>query len=406
MNFQKQKLATSALVVSLLGTAATFGAQGFLGSLLHHGFLTSLIGGLADWFAVVALFRKPLGISYRSEILKRNKQRIMDEIVKFVADDILSGENIMRVLRTENMAKLLVAYLNERGGKERVTAAAGEVLDAWLKAADTKKIAKTLAPTVKKGLFVFFEKENAEKLLDIFAKNELDTLTVLTDIAEDIFKLEETQKMLKSKIKEALTEYSKDSFGRSMMIEMLDLNENTIFSEIEKEFLNKTSEIKSGEGESYENLKSKIPALIEEIKSSDKFHEKINNIKRYVEENLLVEEAVDKILKSQTTDKKIKETIEKFLQNKFDEFAKNKEMQLKFDEWIKKFISERIEQNHNIIANIAKERLDEFTEDEFSDFVEEKVNDDLQMIRVNGAIVGGAAGMFLYAIIYVAERAF
>lgn len=406
MNFQKQKLATSALVVSLLGTAATFGAQGFLGSLLHHGFLASLIGGLADWFAVVALFRKPLGISYRSEILKRNKQRIMDEIVKFVADDILSGENIMRVLRKENMAKLLVAYLNERGGKERVTAAAGEVLDAWLKAADTKKIAKNLAPTVKKGLFVFFEKENAEKLLDIFAKNELDTLTVLTDIAEDIFKLEETQKMLKSKIKEALTEYSKDSFGRSMMIEMLDLNENTIFSEIEKEFLNKTSEIKSGEGESYENLKSKIPALIEEIKSSDKFHEKINNIKRYVEENLLVEEAVDKILKSQTTDKKIKETIEKFLQNKFDEFAKNKEMQLKFDEWIKKFISERIEQNHNIIANIAKERLDEFTEDEFSDFVEEKVNDDLQMIRVNGAIVGGAAGMFLYAIIYVAERAF
>ena len=406
MNFQKQKIATSALVVSLLGTAATFSAQGFIGSLLHHGFLASLIGGLADWYAVVALFRKPLGISYRSEILKRNKERIMDEIVKFVANDILSGENIMRVLGKENMAKLLVAYLNERGGRDRVTVAVIEVLDAWLKATDTKKIAKKLAPTVKEGLFVFFEKENAEKLLDIFAKNELSALTLLTDIAEGIFKLEETQKMLKSNIKEALTEYSKDSFGRSMMIEMLDLNEDTIFSEIETAFLNKTSEIKSGEGDTYENLKLKIPALVSEIKSSEMFSEKIINIREYIEDNLFVEDVIDKILKSQTADKKIKGTVEKFLHNKFDEFVRNEEMQLKFDEWIKKFISERIVQNHDILASIAKERLDEFTEEEFAGFVEEKVNDDLQMIRVNGAIVGGAVGMFLYAIIYMAERAF
>lgn len=406
MNFQKQKIATTALVISFLGTVATFSAPGFIGSIFHHGFLASLIGGLADWFAVVALFRKPLGISYRSEILKRNKARIMDEIVNFVAHDILSGENIIRVLKKENMSELLIAYLNERGGRERVTAATGEILDAWLKEIDTKKISKNLAPSVKKGLFVFFEKENAEKLLNIFAKKERETIVCLTNIIEDIFKLEEAQKELKSKIKDALEEYSNDSFGRSMMIEMLNLNEDTIFSEIEAEFLKKTSEIKNGEGELFENLKSKLPLVISEIKTSEIFSEKISNIKNYVEDNIVIEDAIDKILQSQTRDKKIRKTIENLLHNKFDEFEKNREMQEKFNEWIKNFISEMINKNHDIIAKMAKERLDEFTEEEFSNYVEEKVNDDLQMIRVNGAIVGGVSGMILYAIIYAAERAF
>ncbi|MBQ9487184.1 MAG: DUF445 family protein, partial [Selenomonadaceae bacterium] len=76
----------------LINLATTSAGQFFVG-LLNHGFIAATIGGLADWFAVTALFRKPLGISYRTEILKRNRGRITDAIIEFVSSDLLNTEN-------------------------------------------------------------------------------------------------------------------------------------------------------------------------------------------------------------------------------------------------------------------------------------------------------------------------
>ncbi len=404
-SIKKQKIASIALTISFLGTGATYFSGGFLGSLLHHGFLASLIGGLADWFAVVALFRKPLGISYRSEILKRNKQRIMDEIVDFVAHDILSPENIMRVLKKENMSELLIVYLRERGGKNRITAVAREVLSAWLQSIDTETLSKNLAPAIKDELFVALKKENIEKILDLFVKNDKQTLTVLANIGEEILNLESVQKELKSKIKEAIESYVKDSMGRSMLVGFLNLDEDTVFEKIQEAFLAKTNGIKSGEGESFEAAKLKLQNYIESVKNSSDFEEKITQIKEYTKDKFFIENAINEIVKTQINDKNLKAPLENFLLSKLEEFEKNKDLQLQFDNWVKNFITESIEKNHELIERLVRERLDEFSEDEFSDFVEEKVNDDLQMIRVNGAIVGGLAGMVLYIIIYAMERA-
>ena len=70
---QKKQKANLALAISAAGFLGTLPAGGFWGGLLHHGFLAATVGGLADWFAVTAIFSKPLGISYRTDILRRNR---------------------------------------------------------------------------------------------------------------------------------------------------------------------------------------------------------------------------------------------------------------------------------------------------------------------------------------------
>ena len=114
----KKTMAGTALGISLLGAASTapISTGSFLGGLVHHGFLAASIGGLADWFAVTALFRKPLGISYRTEILTRNRQRIMQAVVDFAGNDLLNEDNIMQYVEQKNLSEMLVTYLesNER----------------------------------------------------------------------------------------------------------------------------------------------------------------------------------------------------------------------------------------------------------------------------------------------------
>ena len=50
----------------------------FWGGLIMHLSGAALIGGLADWYAVTALFRRPLGISFKTALIPSSKERIAE----------------------------------------------------------------------------------------------------------------------------------------------------------------------------------------------------------------------------------------------------------------------------------------------------------------------------------------
>ncbi len=53
---------------------------------------------------------------------------------------------------------------------------------------------------------------------------------------------------------------------------------------------------------------------------------------------------------------------------------------------------------------MIRERLDKLNDEELTRFVEEKVSDDLQMIRINGSVCGAAVGMLLYVVAHIIEK--
>ena len=114
---KKKYKATIALAISVAGAAGTAGLAkaGFWGGMLHNGFLAATIGGMADWFAVTALFRKPLGISYRTEIIIRNRQRIMQAVVDFAGNDLLGADNVMKFVRQQDTAVFMKEFLVKNG---------------------------------------------------------------------------------------------------------------------------------------------------------------------------------------------------------------------------------------------------------------------------------------------------
>lgn len=96
--------------------------------------------------------------------------------------------------------------------------------------------------------------------------------------------------------------------------------------------------------------------------------------------------------------------LQKFIDTKINEFTVNEIWQAEFDRRVKKFLSDEVSKHHAAIKNLIRERLDDFSDDDLTDFVEKKVSDDLQMIRINGSVVGGLAGMGLYILVCLLER--
>jgi len=84
----------------------------------------AMVGGLADWFAVTALFRHPLGLPIpHTAIIPRNKDRIADTMAGFLRANFLTPAVIARRLHHANPARMLGEFLQrpqaERGTRLR-----------------------------------------------------------------------------------------------------------------------------------------------------------------------------------------------------------------------------------------------------------------------------------------------
>ncbi len=79
----------------------------------------AMVGGLADWFAVTALFRYPLGIPIpHTAIVPNNKDRIGDTLAVFLKQNFLIPRLIARKMRTLDVAGIIGRFLAEPGGGE------------------------------------------------------------------------------------------------------------------------------------------------------------------------------------------------------------------------------------------------------------------------------------------------
>ena len=145
-----------------------------------------------------------------------------------------------------------------------------------------------------------------------------------------------------------------------------------------------------------------------------------NFIKTWLDVNIKGEtdpKILEKLQRQQTANPKVKrsveverkpviwrEAVDYLVDAKIDEFIKDEALQKKFDKLIKDFIENLLEEYRGQIPQMIRERLDKFSDDELTEFVEGHVADDLQMIRINGSVCGGIVGVILFIVAQIIER--
>lgn len=110
----RQLLATGLLVAvaGLFVLARLLPGESYWLSLFRAGTEAALIGGLADWFAVVALFRPPLGLPIpHTAVIPNNKDRIADSLGQFVETNFLDPDLIGDRLQRAEPSRRLAAWL-------------------------------------------------------------------------------------------------------------------------------------------------------------------------------------------------------------------------------------------------------------------------------------------------------
>ena len=404
---RKENQANLALAVSMLGVIGTAGqGTSLFAATLHHGFLAATIGGLADWFAVKAIFGRPLGISHRTDILRRNRGRIMESLVRFSSDDLLSKKNIMDVVEREKIGELLVEYLQHRGGRERLIEAAVDILRHVASDVDSRQISKELAPYVIQAFHALPLEESFAELLDVLTEEpHADRIfNILIRMGLQLIQTQVFQDMLRENIASIRMEYEGDGMVRAFVLSFFDDEMIAAWLTVRLEEILRSAMV-TDDRRHREGVQALVSFVVS-LRSDPSLYEALHRYKVHVIEHIDVESILFDFIEHRMKGNHPfwVPYVKELLNEKIDLFVHSESWQNRADRWMKDLAAEEVEKHHGMIASFIREYLNQKSDDELISFVEGKVHTDLQMIRVNGAIVGAFVGMALSLVVTFAER--
>lgn len=410
-----QYKATIILIIVSIGVLITYPFHNsFIGGLLSSGFIASMIGGFADWFGVTALFRKPLGVSFRTEIIPKNREKIFNALSDMVGQELLTKETLKKLLSNHSIAALLIKFLIEKNEKEAIKKIAHKIIEDILYKVDSKEIAQMIDKLVKDNLAkieLFYFIEAAVK---ISKKNGYDD-KLINFIIEELIKLtkyEQIKALIAELVKETIKSYENGSkrrkFTNKIVFDMiLRISPEDISIIIQGKVVDYLVELKDLEHPTRYKLNEWIDEKFHELKEDTKIQDKLEKWKlEQINEKLDISKFVEDFISKYKSVENSKEflelinTVDDKLDKIIDAFDKNESWQEKFDAYSKQAMLEFVDKNHSKIAGLVRENLDKYSNEMLVQLIESKAGDDLQMIRINGSVVGGLVGLIIYVLTF------
>ncbi|WP_347558782.1 DUF445 domain-containing protein [Robbsia sp. KACC 23696] len=168
-----KRLATSLLVVAAALLALSkyhhdTGGWAWLSAFAE----ASMVGALADWFAVVALFRRPLGLPIpHTAILPSNKPRVADALAVFVRDKFLGTEALLAKIPALDPAAALAGWLREPKQAQVAADKLSEGIAVFVRSFDDTALKESLAGLIRERARDVDVSGAVGQLLDLFTEN-------------------------------------------------------------------------------------------------------------------------------------------------------------------------------------------------------------------------------------------
>lgn len=405
--------ATILLIIVTLGFLIAYPFhQSFLGGLLTSAFCASMIGGFADWYGITALFHKPLGISFKTELVPKNRDKIINEICNVVTEELITVDSLNKFIDEYDFSETIVLYIKKNQNNEQLKA---EILSVIYKALELKDeetlevISKlfrenlskiSLWSLIKTSLEASMKSGYDEKIIDfileelIILSNSQDLLMVLKDMAA------------------ATKTYYENGMARRKFVNnfvmdiLLQTSPENIAVSLQQKILSYLAAAKKPYSPSRENLKIWLYAKFDEYKDNPKLISVVENLKSSKLESFLssdnLRNMINKIrsggLKEEEGSDRFSLKVYKQLIAAINNFENNAKLQNSVNEGLKNAASTVMESLHSNLKSIIQSNLDNYSNEQLIELIESKAGDDLQLIRINGSIVGGFVGLLAFII--------
>ncbi|MGZ9585595.1 DUF445 domain-containing protein [Paenibacillus marinisediminis] len=402
-------IAGISLAVMAVGFAVTmFLPQHVVIILLHGGFEAGLVGGIADWFAVTALFRHPWGIPIpHTSLLLKNKNRIVESMISSMENELLNKESIESKLRQIQILQRTAAMLTKLISKKEIRIQIINVIITGIQRLPIQQ----LVPSIQSGLAAYVQKMDLKGTADAVMTKLLhdhydeQALDYVLDQASDWVKQRKTKIMLGQLAAEKLSEVKMGGFtGFAVQAFAGFVDEDKLGAMLQNMLVSAIRDLKVPEHPTREALMQEVRIRLFELAENEDYMEQL---KQWAAKQLK-EEQMESILITQL--EQLRDVIIAKLESEREaggrkvfaayrwlvrKASEDPELLAKGESWISSNIIRIVESNHYRIGQLVRENIDRMDDASLVRMLEDKVGKDLQWIRVNGALCGFVIGIIL-----------
>ncbi len=402
-HLRRIKLAATLLLVF---TAALFGvarhyeplhwAWGYVAAFAA----AATVGGLADWYAVVALFRRPLGLPIpHTAIISRNHQRIADTLGGFIETNFLAPEPVEARLREVDFAALVAEWLSDRERSAALARFVLQLLPQTLAAIDqsglrgfigkrimTELERVELAPLAAGLLSAVTEKGRHQRLLD-----------ELLGALEKVLANEETLAALREKIRKELPALFNLYRADAYLLRKIVASTSAFIQEARVD-------PKHPLRREFDGF---VMGFVDRLRTSQSFARRAEGLKRDLlarPEIAAIAEGAWESLRSfleqdaRAPDGQVRRQLEAMLVDVGGQLARDPAIRAEINRGMVRVLADFVESQKSGVGRFIADQVKSWDIDVLIGRIELTVGRDLQYIRFNGAMIGGLAGLTLHAL--------
>ena len=378
----------------------------------------ALVGGVADWFAVTALFRRPLGFPYHTAILPRRRDSFIHAIVVMVQKEFFSRRKIFRHIEKIHLFPMLQEFLHKEATETRMTGTVLHFIRASFLRKKNKKVIAYLAERLKGILLREDPSELMNRFDALFRTNEWDrkALVRISHLLAQEVSTEETQQS----IRDALAELEREKIGDGFLSRLLEVTNTVNLDEGAELIQRHTCHVLNELGREHSPLQENAIALLHDCIGDLRQDAELLRLAHELQERLAcelpIEETLGRLFQG------LRKHFQMDLQREVDPIAEHMpafythlqsilhveyqhmlfliEERTELQKIITKVLYDLLARSalhaQTLVGVIVRNVLSRLTDEELNHLIYDKVEEDLLWIRVNGSLVGGCIGLLLF----------
>ncbi len=394
--------ATGLLVVCLLVLTGARYAERY-----HPGFAflaafaeAAAIGGLADWYAVVALFRRPLGLPIpHTAIVPRNQARIADSLGEFIERHFLADQPVATKLREVDFAAMISDWLADRRQSDDLARFVLRLLPQALNAMEGSGLRGFLAKRVVERLETVEIAPLAAGLLDAVTHDRrhqriLDELLVaLGQLLGNAEALDAIRNKIRAELPTLFRLFQADGYVLRKLV-------TSVSSFLEEVRADENHAVR-GEFDRF------IATFIDRLRTSPDYAERLDGLRKDLLARPEIRDLAEGIWESvrgfieqetQSPSSMVRAALTDLLVEIGGKLREDASIRADINEGMVTVLRTFVANQKSGISRFVADQVKSWQVDRLIHMIELNVGRDLQYIRFNGALIGGLAGLALHTV--------
>jgi uncharacterized membrane-anchored protein YjiN (DUF445 family) len=367
-------------------------AFGFIGAFAE----AAMVGAIADWFAVTALFRHPLGLKIpHTAIIPSNKERIGENLGNFLEHNFMSYAVVHGELERIDFAGAAAHWLERPDNARAVALQITSAVPALLRMVEDKDAAVFLRDALAGALKDVKLAPMLSRVLSLLVAGRQHHVLLEKLLGVIASALEEQRPFIRQKVHEHSPKWLPKAIDEKFYERLMAGVQTTL------------ADIQGEDSEWRERFQAATEELIAKLATSPEYEDKLRALldsslghplfRGYVGQ---VWDDVRQRLLAYTTasGSQVAAHIEQALRAFSSALGRNQAVQVKLNEWLRTFAAEVIVAKRELIVDLVRRVIRSWDTETLSRKFELHVGRDLQYIRINGTIVGGLVGLLLHTV--------